>query len=283
MPGEVWTIKKVLDFASDYFNKARIENPHLEAEILLAKALNAKRIDLYINFEKVMSADELARFKEYIKRRKDHEPSAYIIGTKSFMSLDLAVTKSVLIPRPETELIVESALSLLKGLDRPSVLDIGTGSGAIAVSLAKYLPTAKIAATDTSEKALEVAAQNASANGVSDRIRFETADLFPKSGEKFDLMVSNPPYIRTKDIEALPPEVKDHEPLSALDGGEDGMKYYGPIISGAKERLKENGHLILEIDPGLTLQISSMLKGSGYAGIDVRRDLNGCERAVIAG
>lgn len=272
----------MLDFASDYFGKSGIENPHLEAEILLAKALNMKRIDLYVNFEKPMRADELGLFKSYIKRRKEHEPAAYIIGSRSFMSLDLEVTKDVLIPRPETELIVEASISLMKDVPSPLILDIGTGSGAIAVSLAKYLPSARITATDISEKAIDSASRNAKTHNVSDRIQFEAIDLFPATSDKFDLIVSNPPYIRSDEISKLAPEVRAHEPVSALDGGKDGLAYYSSIIPGARQRLKESGILVLEIDPGLSDGISAVLKDSGFQKVDVRRDLNGHERAVIA-
>jgi release factor glutamine methyltransferase len=277
---DLWIIKKVLGFATDYFTKANIESPHLEAEILLANALNLKRIDLYIQFEKVLNEQELAKFKGFILRRKNHEPTAYITGTRSFMSLDLMVTKDVLIPRPETELLIETAMDMAKRFDIPKILDIGTGSGAIAISLAKYIPASKIHATDISDKAVKIASENAKAHNVLDRITFDSADLYPASG-KFDIIVSNPPYIKSKDIAALAPEIKNFEPLSALDGGEDGLKFYRMIIPRAKEFLNDKGLLLLEIDPGLAEGIVKLIKEAGFSKIDVKKDLQDLDRVLI--
>jgi release factor glutamine methyltransferase len=282
MPTEaVWTIKKLLDWTTDYFTKAKIENPHLEAEILLAHTLQIKRIDLYIRFEQVLTKDELARFKGCILRRKDHEPTAYITGIRSFMSLDLNVTKDVLIPRPETEILVESAIDIAKTLENPKILDIGTGSGAIAVSLAKYLPASYIYVTDISEKAIEAAELNAKKHGVQDRIKLEVADLFPKEALTFDLIVSNPPYIKTADIDGLAPEIRDFEPRMAYDGGEDGLKYYKTIIGKAGGYLMSGGQLLLEIDPGLLEAISKMAQENGFGNFKIKKDLNGLERVVV--
>jgi release factor glutamine methyltransferase len=279
---EAWTIKKVLDFADDYFRKAGIESPHLEAEILLAHALNLKRIDLYIKFESALAPEELKKFKGYIVRRKDHEPTAYIIESKAFMSLDLRVTKDVLIPRPESEALVEEAIRLSNDIEGGvDILDIGTGSGALAVSIAKYVGKARVVATDISQKAIEVAVNNAEKLGVSDRIRFETADLYPSGEQKFDIIVSNPPYILYGAISGLAPEVKDHEPRIALDGGEDGLDQYRRIISGASEKLKEKGMLILEIDPPVTEGVKALAKASGFSGVEIRKDLNSLERTAV--
>lgn len=281
MENEIWTIKRVLDFATDYFTKAGIENPHLEAEILLACALNKKRIDLYVQFENALDKDELGRFKGFIQRRKNREPSAYITGVKSFMSLDFIVTKDVLIPRPETEMLVEAAIDISKEMQNPSILDIGTGSGAVAISIARYVPNSKVTATDISRKALEVAYENAKRHGVSDRINFEANDLFPGSG-KFDLIVSNPPYIKSDDIKTLAPEIKDHEPLSALDGGPDGLDHYRRILKEAKCHMTDNGHLLLEVGAGQSKDVTAMAESIlKPAGIKTRHDLNNIERLII--
>jgi release factor glutamine methyltransferase len=282
MSNEVWTIKRLIEFTTDYFEKAGIDSPRIEAEILLSYALKKKRIDLYINFDKTTTKEELAFFKELIKRRRMHEPSAYITGMKSFMSLDFIVTKDVLIPRPETEHIVTSAIDAAKAYDIKNILDIGTGCGAIAVSLAKYIPDTRITATDISPNALNIAKENAEKHMVADRIKFMQTDVFPgTSEEKYDLIISNPPYIKSETIKGLQPEVKDHEPMSALDGGSDGMNVYNKILGGAKEFLSENGRMIFEIDPPLTETIKSAAKEAGYKNIEILEDLAGLARVAL--
>ncbi len=283
MPDDAWTIKRVLDFATDYFTKAGIENPHLEAEILLAHALNMKRIELYIRFDNALSKSELSNFKGSILRRKSREPAAYIIGNKSFMSLDFLVTKDVLIPRPETEALVEEVKKIAEGMGSSiDILEIGTGSGAVAVSLAKYTGNARIHATDISEKAVLVARTNAQKHGVSERISFEVTDLFPNgNGRKFDIIVSNPPYVPTKKIGELPPEIRDFEPLSALDGGEDGLEFYRRIIGRSPDFLKENGVIVLEIDPVVAGGVKQLAAEAGFPGVETRNDLNALERTAV--
>jgi release factor glutamine methyltransferase len=281
--GQGWTIKRILDWAADYFNKQNIENPHLEAEILLAHALNLKRIDLYVKFEKELDQNELSRFKECVIRRKNHEPTAYITGIKSFMSLDLIVSRLVLIPRPETELLVEAAIDIAKHIEHPSILDIGTGSGAIAVSLAKYVKHSRIIATDISRGVTLIALENAKKHGVMDSITFEVADLFPKEAEKFDLIVSNPPYIRSGDIKDLAPEIRDFEPHVAYDGGPDGLDHYRKILDKAGEFIKPNGYLLFEVGEGQAKEVVNLIR-SAFASAEIvtKKDLNGIERVIIA-
>jgi release factor glutamine methyltransferase len=285
MADEIWTVTRLLDWTTEYLKKNKVEEPHLEAEILLSHALNSERIKLYIDFEKIVDKNTLATFKGFITRRAKGEPSAYITGNKQFMSLNFIVTKDVLIPRPETELIVENAIGVSKKFTgKASILDIGTGSGAIAVSLAKFIENSEIVATDLSEKALDVAALNAKKHGVENKIKFIKADLFPDDVQKFDIIVSNPPYIKTALINGLQREVKDFEPLSALDGGGDGLTYYQAILAKAPEYLKENGAIILEISPDLAKDIVSLARNT-LASKDIRviKDLNGLDRVVVAG
>ena len=284
MADEIWTVTRLLDWTTEYLKKNQIEEPHLEAEILLSHALNSERIKLYIDFEKIVDKNILATFKGYITRRAKGEPSAYITGNKQFMSLNFTVTKDVLIPRPETELLVENAIELSKKIAvKAAILDIGTGSGAIAVSLAKFIENSEIVATDLSEKALEVAAMNAKKLGVENKIKFLKADLFPEDAREFDIIVSNPPYIKTSLISGLQREVKDFEPLSALDGGVDGLTYYRAILEKASSYLKENGSVILEISPELAKDIVSFARNT-LTSKDIRiiKDLNGLYRVVIA-
>ena len=284
MADEIWTIKRLLDWTTEYLKKNNIDEPHLEAEILLAHALNTERIRLYIDFEKVVDKNTLETFKGSIKRRAKGEPSAYITGNKQFMSLNFSITKDVLIPRPETEMLVENVIELSKKIEgKATILDIGTGSGAIAVSIAKYIDNSEVVATDFSGKALEVAASNAKKHGVENKIKFVNADLFPNEVQKFDIIVSNPPYIRTSDIKGLQKEIRDFEPLSALDGGTDGLTYYRKILEKSSEYLKENGAVILEISPELAKDIVSLAKSEFRSKeIKVIKDLNGLDRAVIA-
>jgi release factor glutamine methyltransferase len=281
---EAWTIKKLVDWTTDYFKKYSIEWPHLEAEILLAHALNVPRIQLYVQFERVLKEDELKSFKALILRRSKREPIAYITGYQPFMSVNIKVTPAVLVPRPETEKLVEVALEEAKQLKGPRVADIGVGSGAIAVCLAKFLPEARVFGTDLSKEAIEVAEGNAQAQGVADRCEFFVGDLFkPLEGQSFDIIVSNPPYIKTADIEKLQPEIKDFEPRGALDGGEDGLKFFKEIIAAAPPYLKTGGYLILEVGAGEDLEVSEMIKSSRkFEEPGSYKDLSGIKRVVKA-
>jgi release factor glutamine methyltransferase len=283
MSNESWTIKKVLDWTTGYFTKHQMENPHLEAEILLSHALNAERIKLYIDFEKEIDKKSLEVFKGFITRRAKREPTAYITGNKHFMSLNFKVTQDVLIPRPETELLIENAIELSKAYNgNITVLDIGTGSGAIAVSLAKFIDNAEIYATDSSKKALEVAALNAKRHGVEGKIKFIETDLFPKENLKFDIIISNPPYIKTSDISGLQPEIKDFEPVAALDGGADGLDFYRKIMEKASEYIKENGSILLEIGADQSKDVVGIIKNKlALKNIRVKKDLSGLDRVVI--
>jgi release factor glutamine methyltransferase len=284
MEAESWTIKKVLDWTTEYFNKHKIENPHLEAEILLSYALHIDRIRLYIDFENEVDKKSLEMFKGFINRRIKGEPTAYITGSKHFMSLIFNVTPDVLIPRPETELLIENAIELSKAFEgRISVLDIGTGSGVIAVSLAKFMDNIEIHATDLSGKALEVAAGNAKKHGVENKIKFIEADLFPAEDLKYDIIVSNPPYIKTADLKGLQIEIRDYEPYSALDGGPDGLVFYRRIAEKAGGYMKDGGHLLLEIGAEQSKEVTTLLQsGLKRDKIRVKKDLNGLDRVVIA-
>ncbi|MFH1709794.1 MAG: peptide chain release factor N(5)-glutamine methyltransferase [bacterium] len=283
MPNELWTIKRLLDWTTDHFTKHQIENPHLEAEILLAHALATERIKLYIDFEKEPDRVALEIFKGFIKRRTKREPAAYITGNKYFMSLAFKVTRDVLIPRPETELLIENAIELSKTFDRVSALDIGTGSGAIAVSLARFIDNMDICATDSSQKALELALENAKKHGVESRIKFTETNLFPKEIQKFNIIISNPPYIKTADIQNLAPEIRDFEPIAALDGGADGLNYYRKIAEQAETYLKDDGYLLLEIGAGQSKDVVGIINDKlKPKSIRVKKDLSGLDRVVIA-
>ncbi|MDL1970485.1 MAG: peptide chain release factor N(5)-glutamine methyltransferase [Candidatus Desulfofervidaceae bacterium] len=243
-----WTIKEVLRWTTDYFKQKEIDAPRLTAELLLARVLKTNRLHLYLNYDQPLTPPELAAFKGLIKRRLAHEPLAYILGEHPFWSLSFKVTPATLIPRPETELVVETGLNIIrdKNISAPYILDWGTGSGIIAICLAKEIPLAKIFATDISLNALKVAWENIRRHQVEVHL-LQSPDLTIFKPGSFDLILSNPPYIKTAVISTLAPEVKDYEPRSALDGGEDGLKYIRYLLKHTPTYLKTEGWLVMEI------------------------------------
>ncbi len=287
---ESWTISKLLNWTTDYFKKYNMEWPHLEAEILLAHALGLKRIELYTNHERVLKEDELKGFKQLIQRRSKHEPIAYITGVQPFMSLDFFVDRSVLIPRPETEQLVETTIGIInqegdngQKAEGKRILDIGTGCGAIAISLAKYLPDIKVIGIDSSPGAVKIAQKNAEHHKVDDRCEFIVGNIFEPLKEKFDLIISNPPYIPSKEIDNLAPDVKDWEPREALDGGEEGLDYIKQLIEKAPDYLKPRGILLIEIgfDQGAKAkELSENI--NKYSEVKIIKDLNGKDRILKA-
>lgn len=251
----------------------------LEAELLLSFTLGVDREYILINRDREISEDDVKRYDDILRMRKSGIPYQYIVGKKYFMGLMFNVSPSVLIPRNDTEILVEEALKRLKRGD--IVLDIGTGSGAIAVSIAKYKDV-KVYAVDISCKALEIAKGNAAINDVSDRVVFIESDLYSSlPGDiKFDLIVSNPPYIRSCDIEGLQKEVKK-EPLIALDGGADGLMYYRRIVKDSADYIKAGGTLAFEVGYDQAIDVKNILINGGYSEIEIAKDLQGIDRVVI--
>jgi release factor glutamine methyltransferase len=253
---ETWTILKVIRWTDERFQKEGLPTPRLDAEVLLAATLGTDRVRLYTHFDQPLRVQELTRFREMVQRRLKREPVAYILGQREFWSLPFKVTRDVLIPRPETETLVAEAIRLLASIKtevgNPRVLEIGTGSGAISVALAKELPSLQVAATDVSEKALAIAAENVARNGVKELIRFFRGDLFSplKKGEKFHLILTNPPYIPQDQFSDLIPEVRDFEPRLALDGGKDGLDFYRRALSQIGDFLFPGGWFLGEIGAG---------------------------------
>ncbi|HVS35347.1 MAG TPA: peptide chain release factor N(5)-glutamine methyltransferase [Gemmataceae bacterium] len=246
---ELWTIARLLDWTTRYLSGKNCETPRLDAEVLLSHALGCKRIELYTRHEEEPSEEQRARFKELVQQRLKGCPVAYLVGRKEFFSLEFEVNRDVLIPRPDTETVVDECLRLAKDMPAPAILDIGTGSGCLAVAAAKYHKPAQVTAVDLSAAALAVAARNAAKYGVAERIRFLEGDLYGPlpAGERFDFILSNPPYIAHGDLTNLPVGVRDFEPLTALDGGPDGYAVFDRLIAGALDRLKPAGYLIVEI------------------------------------
>ncbi len=251
--------------------------------------LGVKRIDLYVNFEQPLNRAEVDRYRELVRARGAGEPVAYILGHANFRDLTLKVDRSVLIPRPETEHLVDAALSFLKGRDwggPPQVLDLGTGSGAIAVSLAAAFPEAHITAADSSAAALSLARENAAAAGVAARIDFIESDMFQglDPAATFDLIACNPPYITDSEWQSLPPDVRDYEPEAALRGGADGLDFYRLLATETGAHLAPEGLLLLEIGHEQGESVSELLRASGaYAEVDIIKDYAGHDRVIHAG
>ncbi|MDD4775061.1 MAG: peptide chain release factor N(5)-glutamine methyltransferase [Syntrophomonas sp.] len=244
-----WTIKDLLSWTTRYFEGRGMQGARLEAEILLAHALQKNRVYLYANYDKPVNANERQSFRDLIKRRSEGEPSAYITGQKEFMSLSFDVSPDVLIPRPETEVLVEIALGLIEKGDILRICDIGTGSGAIAVSLAYYAPKLEVVAVDISPPALRVACGNADKHQVN--IRFCAGDLLAPLVHETDLdmIIANLPYLTENQFQQSADEVRRHEPRLALVAGHDGLEVYRRLLPQALEALRPGGHLLLEIDP----------------------------------
>jgi release factor glutamine methyltransferase len=285
---ELRTLRGVLMESAQFLLGAGIESAQIDAEVLLRRVLGIEKAQLYSTLDVPLSTDQQLQFQEMLLRRAQHEPVAYITGRKEFWSLDFIVTADVLIPRPETELLVEVGLERLAHfVDKaPLILDIGTGSGVIAVCLAKERFDAGISAVDISAAALETARTNVKRHGVSDRVHLMRGDLFVTLGAKtrvFDLIVSNPPYVRTGEISLLAPEIRDWEPMTALEGGVDGMDIYRRIIEEAHEYLAPGGHIVLEIGADLGKTVTELFTRSGYYGqVSVYRDYAGKDRVVAA-
>jgi release factor glutamine methyltransferase len=265
---EDWTILKVLQWTTGYFSRKSIEQPRANAEVLLAHTLGVERIQLYIRYDQPLNTGELARFREAVRRRAAHEPTQYITREQEFWSLSFQVTPSVLIPRPETELLVEEALKILQDSPHGRVLDLGTGSGAIAVALAHERPSLHVVATDRSPEALAVARKNAVRHSVQDRISFTAMDLFGAlrpSHPLFDLIVSNPPYIGDAELSGLSPEILHHEPTAALrGGGPNGLDIIRKILADAHTHLVSGGSILLEIGMGQAEVLSEEPPGNSH-------------------
>lgn len=276
-------VAEILRSATERFSAAKIDNPRLDAEILLANVLNCRRLDLYVDSDKILPLKSILSFNELVNRRIKGIPVAYLVGSKEFFGLKFAVNENVLIPRPETEILTEFVGEYLRGLEKSVIFaDLGTGSGAIAISILKFVKNSRAIAVDISESALEVAKFNAIKFNVDDRINFCHGDLFePLNGQIFDAIVSNPPYIPTSELKTLQNEVKS-EPTIALDGGIDGLDFYRKIISCSPKFLLKNGILAVEIGINQASAVKNLFEQSNFADIEILRDLSGIERVVAA-
>jgi len=283
----IWTIRKLLGWTTEWFAGKGIPSARLDAELLLAHTLSCSRLDLYLTPDKPVDDAEKTRFKSLIKRRSRCEPVAYITGQKEFWSRSFRVTSDVLIPRPETERLVEITLALMDQYASPRIVELGTGSGCIAITLALERPDANILAGDISGSALDVARSNAAALRAGDRIQFYNGSWFDGIEKwvepaSIDLVVSNPPYIRSADVHDLQPDIRDYEPVSALDGGNSGVEAYHEIAEGAAYWLRPGGRLVLEIGYNQAEAVESVLSQHQFRAIDIHTDAAGRDR-VIAG
>ncbi|MDD4494204.1 MAG: peptide chain release factor N(5)-glutamine methyltransferase [Eubacteriales bacterium] len=280
---DAMTFSNALKTGASVLNRAGVDSPALEAIILFCGLFDLDKVFVYSHPENEIFDEQYLTFTKAISERASGTPAQYILGTQEFMSLDFIVSPAVLIPRPETELLVETAMEFIGKAsvkNGPEVLDIGTGSGCIAVSIAHYLKNCRVTAADISPACLEIARLNSEKHGVSERIEFIISDLFKNlPGRKYDVILSNPPYIPTHDISTLQMEVREHEPIGALDGGADGLKAINSIIEKAPAHLKNGGMLALEIGIGQEEKVGKLMNES-FASVRIKKDLQGIPRVM---
>jgi release factor glutamine methyltransferase len=282
---DAWTIGALLNWTAQHLSRKGSEYPRLDAEVLLAHALGCRRIDLYTRFTEEAPEEARNHFRDLVRQRVEGCPVAYLVGRKEFFALDLEVNRDVLIPRPESEFVVMECLRLARAMPEPCVLDIGTGSGNIAVAVAQQHKGARVTAVDLSPAALAIAGRNAARHGVAGRVDFVAGDLFTPldAGRRFDFILSNPPYIPRPDIPQLPVGVRDYEPHLALDGGPLGYTVFDRLIDQAREHLQAGGYLIVEI--GAPQEQEARRRIAGYAGYELAptvHDYSGHPRVLRA-
>ena len=279
-----WTVKALIDWTTKFLAGKGVETPLKEARGLMAFVLACKPIDVVARSDEEPTDDEKARFKDLFKRRAEGWPTAYLTGRRDFYMLSFEVNPAVLIPRPDTETLVVAALDALRGVATPRVLDLGTGSGCVAVSLAYTLKTASVTAVDVAPGALATARRNAAAHGVAERIVFLEGDLFAPlpPAASFDAIVSNPPYIAPGEFAGLAAEVRDHEPRVALDGGPDGLAFYRRITAEAGQFLRPGGSLLVEIGSTQADAVMGLFSAAGLADVTLTRDGSAHPRVVAA-
>ena len=277
------TVLESIKLSTDYLEKKGIESPRTNAELLLANILICKRLDLYLKFDQPLKENEIILYREFIRRRGKFEPLQYITGSVEFFGIEFKVNKSVLIPRPETEILVETIINSAGKEENIDILDIGTGSGNIAVSIAMNLPNSKISAMDNSIDALEVAKENAKLNSVENRIDFMNESIlygFNYPAKKYDIIVSNPPYISAEEFRVVQPELKVFEPRAALTDEGDGLTFFRIISSKTKTILKEKGKLFFEVGKDQSKLVEKILLENDFQNITIKKDYLNIERVV---
>ena len=279
------TLIQAIRYGAEYLAPRDIAAPRLEAELLLAHLLSMKRMELYLDLARVVTPAEVDRFHELLSRRARHEPSQYILGTAVFCGLEMEVNRDVLIPRPETEVLAEAAWTQLAQCPRTrAALDFGTGSGCLAIAMAVHCPDSVITAIDSSAAALCLARRNAERHGVAERVRFLCVDGIGglPSQQQFDLIATNPPYIPSAELAGLAPEVREFEPVLALDGGPDGLDFYRALAGRSRAILKPGGWFLAEFGDDQGPRIVDIFKSHHWAGTELAPDLSGRTRILIA-
>ena len=281
------TVLESIQRSAEFLGRKGVESARLQAELLLAHVLKLPRMQMYLNFERMLTEAETDALRDFVRRRGQREPLQQILGSTSFCGFEIAVNRHVLVPRPETELLAERAWIFLNQLSDGSprcALDFGTGSGCLAVALAAKCPAARVWAVELVPEAVELAKQNAARHGLAERIRFVLGDGLAAvpAEQRFELVVSNPPYIPSVEIQTLQPEVRDYEPRQALDGGPDGLEYYRRLGEGAAPLLKAGGRLMLEFGDGQAEALEKILEGQKWVVEAVEQDYTGRPRILIA-
>lgn len=283
----IWRLIDVLKESTAYLERQKIENPRLNAERLLGRALGLTRVDLYLNFDRPLDGDERTACRTLLQRRAAHEPLQYILEETEFMSLPFTVGPGVLIPRPETELLVEEAIRFLEPRGETTAADLGTGSGCIAVSLAHYLPECSVIAVDLSTTALKTARENSAVNGVAERLRFVEADMLHSDPAVFlpepcDCIIANPPYISREEWDGLSREIREWEPREALCDEGDGLAFYRSLAARTAPFLKKGGRIMVELGHTQAAAVREIFTKEGFGDISVLDDLNSIPRVITA-
>ncbi|WP_437202773.1 peptide chain release factor N(5)-glutamine methyltransferase [Planctomicrobium sp. SH664] len=280
---EPWTVRRILDWTIQFLKDKGSDTPRLDAEVLLAHARQCQRIQLYTQFDEPLTDAQRATMRELVKRRGAAEPVAYLVGHREFFSLDFIVRRGVLIPRPDTEVLVLTALDLARGNNVAKILDIATGTACVPIAIAKNLPPVSLQAVEIDPTAHEVAAANIEKHGLTERIQLHQGDLFAPldPSDRFGIITSNPPYVASREIAELAPDIRNHEPHLALDGGEDGLEIVRRLIHAAPAHLAENGWLLIELSPEQAEAGCELLRQRGFTAVSVKNDLSGQARVVL--
>ena len=280
---DVWTVRRILEWTTGFLKQKGVESPRLEAELILAHARKCQRIRLYTDINSELTDAERTTMRESVQRRAKREPLAYIVGTREFYGRSFEVGHGVLIPRPETETLVDVCLELIPKDQSRTVAEVGFGSGCIAITVARQRPICTVYATDISPRAMEIAIRNVEKLEVVSRVHLLAGDVMQpllETGIQFDGLISNPPYIRDDERSTLQPEVVQHEPPEALFSGPDGLDIVRRIAADASKILKPGSFIALELDPAQCESVADLLKTSGFSSTSIRRDLSGNDRIV---
>lgn len=276
------SVLNALQLSSSYLEGKGIDSSRLNSELLLAKILNCRRIDLYLMFDRPLTKDETQTYREFIARRGKYEPLQYILGEVEFYNLKFIVNKNVLIPRPETEILIEETIKICNENNIKTILDVGTGSGNIPIALAKNLNGVEVTSIDFSKEAIKVAEENALINEVADKVQLLTSDIKTyQPGNKYDLVISNPPYVAKDDYSSLQKEIVDYEPIESVTDNSDGYEFYRLISERSSYLLEDGGYLLFEAAEGQSEIIQQILKKNSFVDIKVVSDYQNIERVII--